>query len=143
MTDEIQKRGRGRPTKYKPEYCDLVEKHMGQGLSLMAFAGILGVARSTIQEWCADQPEFAEAVDCAKAQRLLHWERAALKVATHGGGPGTAQIIAFGLKNMGGDEWHDTNRTEISGPKGGPVQTEEVSARDIIAGKLARGAPRS
>ena len=29
-------------------------------------------------------------------------------------------------------------KSEVSGPNGGPIQTEEVSARDIINGKLAR-----
>ena len=34
-------------------------------------------------------------------------------------------------------------RMEHSGPNGGPIQTEEVSARDIINGKLARLVARS
>lgn len=35
------------------------------------------------------------------------------------------------------------DRREHSGPEGGPIQTEEVSARERIAGKLSRLAARS
>jgi transposase len=131
----------GRPTKYDPAFCEIVETEMANGLSLGAVAGILRVARSTINEWMEHYPEFSEAVSRAKAGRLLHWERAALNVATRGGGPGTATIIVFGLKNMGGDDWTDITKTEISGPGGKPIQTEETSARDLLAGKLARLTP--
>lgn len=34
------------------------------------------------------------------------------------------------------------DKVELTGKDGGPVQVEEVSARDILAGKLARIAPR-
>ena len=36
-----------------------------------------------------------------------------------------------------------SDKSEISGPDGGPIQTKEVSARDIVAGKLAGIAARS
>lgn len=111
---------------------------MGRGLSLGAVAGIIGVARSTINEWMEQHAEFSEAVSRAKAKRLLHWEETALNVAKAGGGPGAATMIVFGLKNMGGDEWSDTTKTEVSGPGGKPIQTEETSARVILASKLAR-----
>ena len=137
-TSAPEKHAGGRPSKYDPAFCDLVVETMRTGLSLTAFAGEIGVARSTINEWMDAHPEFSEAVSRAKASRLLHWERAALNVAVRGGGPGTATVIVFGLKNMGGDEWSDTTKTEVSGPGGRPIQTEEVSARDLVASKLAR-----
>lgn len=128
----------GRPSKYDPAYCDVVENEMAAGLSLGAVAGVLGVARCTINQWMEQHPEFSEAVSRAKSARLLHWERAALNVASQGGGAGSSTIIVFGLKNMGGDEWTDTTRTEVSGPGGKPVQTEDVSARELVAGRIAR-----
>jgi transposase len=128
----------GRPSKYDPAFCDVVLKEMANGLSLTAVSAIIGVTRATINNWMAEYPEFLEAVTRAKANRLLHWERVALNVASQGGGPGSATVVVFGLKNMGGDEWSDTTKTEVSGPGGGPIKTEETSARDIIAGKLSR-----
>lgn len=115
---------------------------MGEGLSIGAFAGHIGVARSTINEWIEQYPEFSEAVSRAKAKRLLHWEREALRVARTGGGPGTATIIVFGLKNMGGDEWTDKVVTEHTGKDGGAIKAEALipddlrAALDAIAGKV-------
>lgn len=104
---QAEKHAGGRPTKYEQRFCQEVEAAMGEGLSLTAFAGLIEVDRSTIDAWREAHPEFSLAVNRAKAKRLLHWERAALKVSEKGGGPGTATVIVFGLKNMGGDEWRD------------------------------------
>jgi transcriptional regulator with XRE-family HTH domain len=114
----------GRPSKYESGFCDQVEAAMAEGLSLGAFAGQLGVARSTINEWMENHPEFSEAVSRAKAKRLLHWERRALDVAKEGGGGGAATMVIFGLKNMGGDEWADVQRQELTGKDGGPIQAQ-------------------
>lgn len=102
----------GRPTKYDPSYCDLVEEEMGKGFSLTAFAGIIGVSRSTITEWMNVNPEFSLAVNRAKAKMLLAWERKSLKVADNGGTGGQSTLIIFGLKNMGGDEWAEKSETK-------------------------------
>ena len=99
---------------------------MAKGYSLTAFAGILGVNRDTIDAWMHAHQEFSEACRRAKAKRLLQWERAAMKVAAKGGGHGQSQIIAFGLKNMGGNEWRDKQEHEHSGPRGGPLQFQKV-----------------
>lgn len=135
---EPKKGAGGRPTKYDPAFCEQLVEFCSQGYSLTAYAGSIGVCRNTLTEWAGAHPEFLVAVSRAKAVRLLHWEGAALKVATKGGGPGTSTMIIFGLKNMGGDEWSDTTKTELSGPGGGPIKTEETSARELLSGKLAR-----
>lgn len=127
----------GRPTKYDQVFCDRVEEEMGKGFSLTAFAGILGVARSTINEWMSANPEFSEAVNRGKAKRLVHWETAAMKVAERGGGPGTATVIVFGLKNMGGDEWADRNETRVTGKGGGPVQVQHIDLSKMTDEQLA------
>jgi transcriptional regulator with XRE-family HTH domain len=114
----------GRPTKYDPAYCDQVEAVMGEGYSLSAFAGKIGVSRSTINEWMEHHAEFSEAVSRSKVKRLAHWEETALKVAKEGGGAGSATVVVFGLKNMGDDEWADVQRTEMTGKDGGAIKTE-------------------
>ena len=102
----------GRPSKYDPRYCEMVIEDMSKGYSLTAFAGLIGVNRDTIHEWTKEHPEFSEAVTRAKAARLRNWEDVAIKMRTNGGGPGGATITVFGLKNMGGDEWSDTQKLE-------------------------------
>lgn len=66
---------RGRPSKYKPEYCDLVVEHMEKGLSFEAFAAVIKVNRDTIYEWEKVHPEFAEAKKNASDANLLFWEK--------------------------------------------------------------------
>lgn len=131
------------PLLYREEYCDLVEEKMGEGFSLAACAGIIGVSRETLTKWTQNHPAFREAVDRGKSRRLLHWERAALSVAAYGGQGSRSTMIAFGLKNMGGDEWADVQKNEHSGPGGGPIQTqtEITSARELLSRKLDRLAP--
>lgn len=114
----------GRPTKYEPRFAEEVEEFMGQGYSLGAFAGHVGVARSTLTEWAENYPDFSVAVSRAKAKRLLQWETSALAVARAGGGPGAATMIVFGLKNMDDGDWRDKTEQELTGKDGGPIQTE-------------------
>lgn len=134
-----EKRPVGRPSEYDPAYCAEVEAFMAEGFSLTAFAGKLGVSRATIDNWTKAHPEFLEAVSRAKAKRLMHWEGAALRVSEKGGGPGTATIIVFGLKNMGGDEWADKREVELSGALGvtyvaPPPSAAEPSEEDYETG---------
>jgi hypothetical protein len=114
----------GRPSLYRPEYCQAVLDDMAAGYSLMAFGGLIGVDRSTLLEWARVHQDFSLAVSRGKALQLRKWETDAHRVAQKGGGPGTATIIMFGLKNMGGEEWREVTRVENTGPDGLPIQTE-------------------
>ena len=70
MSGDQPKHPGGRPTDYRPEYCELVVAEMAKGYSLGAFAATVGVARRTITEWMAVHEEFSLAVSRAKAARL-------------------------------------------------------------------------
>lgn len=64
----------GRPTKYKPEYCEAIVESLRQGNSLLQFAVSIGVVKSTLQEWKAEHPEFSAAYTRAVAVGEAHWE---------------------------------------------------------------------
>lgn len=100
----------GRPSKYRESYCDEVIAAGDQGLSLTAFAGMIGVARSTINEWMAEHAEFSEAVKVHGAKRCLHLEQTMLSAEQ---GPRVTARI-FALKNAAPDEWKDKVHTEVS-----------------------------
>jgi hypothetical protein len=93
----------GRPTKYSDVYCDEVIETMGTGLSLTAFAGVIGVARSTINVWMGEHPEFSEAVKIGTAKRVHYLERRLLDGEI---GPRVTSHI-FALKNADPEEWRD------------------------------------
>jgi hypothetical protein len=113
----VRKHAGGRPTDYRSEYCADLEEDMAKGYSATAWAGKIGVSRQTVDNWAKAHPEFLEALSRAKARRLRHWEAAGLRIAADGGSGGTATIVTFGLRNMGGDEWQAAEKTErtISG----------------------------
>lgn len=94
-----------RPTKYKPEYCDAVVEHMSDGASLTSFAAEIDVARSTINEWIDNHPEFSESVKRGKAKCAAWWEALGRNNAMTG--DGNATLVIFGLKNMGAEDWRD------------------------------------
>lgn len=83
---------------------------MGLGLSLTAFAGCIGVARSTINEWIDNHAEFSEAVKIGQAKRTLILEQQLL--SSEQGPRVTARI--FALKNAAPDEWKDKTEQDVN-----------------------------
>lgn len=118
----------GRPSKYDPRYCAEVVKHMNDGASLTSFAAEIDVARSTINEWIAQHPEFSEAVSRGKAKCLAWWEKINRENAQNGKGNPTSCI--FGLTNMSAEnEWKHKQEIEHTG---------SVSIRDEILKRRER-----
>ena len=70
-----------------------------------------------------------------------------MKVASSGGGPGTATVIVFGLKNMGGGEWADKSEVKNTGALGSydvaklaGLSIEELRAFEETLARIASGA---
>ena len=97
----------GRPTLYKPEYCEAVIRFMGDGYDLTAFAGSIGVSRESVYEWIGRQPDFRHAVAVAKGRRSFALQK---KLLTTKVGVGVTAAI-FALKNAEPDEWQDRYNT--------------------------------
>ena len=103
----------GRPTSYKPEYCEQVIAHMSEGASLTSFAASVDCSRATINVWMEAHPEFLEAVKVAKSKCATWWEKISRLNAVEGGG--NATLCIFGLKNMAPDEWREKQEIQHSG----------------------------
>jgi len=52
----------GRPSAYKPEYCELAHNYCLLGATAEELAGFFDVSRGTINNWIASIPEFATAL---------------------------------------------------------------------------------
>jgi hypothetical protein len=52
----------GRPTSYKPEYCELARNYCLLGATNEELAAFFDVTRRTVDNWIATLPEFAAAV---------------------------------------------------------------------------------
>ncbi len=125
----------GRPSKYSDAYCNEVIACLAEGHSVTAFAGRIGVARSSVFKWAAEIPEFSDALKVGQAKATEFWEAILVKIAKDGGGNATAAI--FGLKNRASDDWSDKTVQELTGKGGGPIEVADVStteaARLILA----------
>jgi hypothetical protein len=117
----------GQPTKYRPAYIDEVKDFMGQGYSISAFAGHVGVSRETVYEWERTIPEFAEALDIARGKRVAELEKGLLK-ESQAGPAVTARI--FALKNACPAEWRD--RVEHTGADGKDLVPAEVPVLEAV-----------
>jgi hypothetical protein len=64
----------GRPTSYRPEFCDDVIELGKQGKSLAQMCAHFDIARQTIDNWAEQHPEFLEALSRAKVHCQAWWE---------------------------------------------------------------------
>lgn len=129
----------GRPTKYKPEYCLVVEALARLGWTDAQMAEKLGVSMSTFSLWKTEYPEFSEALRIGKEPSDERVERSLYRMATgyrhmvkkpmevkDGGGTSHIEIIEyeehiapnptsmiFWLKNRRPDRWRDKQEVEV------------------------------
>src|SRR6476660_1459006 len=115
----------GRPTLYRPEYCQRAIEYMGQGFSLTALAGHLGMSKDAIYDWINLYPDFRHAVNMGRAARVAALETKLLSTSQ---GVGVTAAI-FALKNADPDEWQDRyySETKVS------VSVEQMSDADLLA----------
>jgi transposase-like protein len=98
----------GRPSLYRPEYCEAVIDYMGQGYSLSAFAGSIKVNKKTIYDWMQAHSEFSNAVSRAQMTRVAALEVKLLRSTK--GASTTASI--FALRNADPTEWRDVRSVQ-------------------------------
>jgi transposase len=129
----------GRPSKYRPEFCEAIIEHAATGASLVSFAGSIRVAKATLNNWAADIPEFSEAMQTAKAIAAHWWEERMRRIADGGGGPGAATVTIFALKNFAGEDWQDKSTHEHTGR----ITHAPLTYEEAIEEAARRGLPRS
>ncbi len=64
----------GRPTLYKPEYCERVVDMGKEGKSPAQMASALAVDKSTLTYWAEGFPEFSVALSRARTEAQTWWE---------------------------------------------------------------------
>ena len=105
----------GRPSKYQPEFCEIVISFGKDGMGKAEMASMLSVAYSTFDLWTQEHPEFSEAVKEAQRQSQAWWERKG-REATFGEVPGfNATSYIFQMKNRFKDDWRDKQDVDVKG----------------------------
>lgn len=63
----------GRPSEYRPEYCEKLIEFLREGRAFEQFASQCDVSINTTYEWAKKHPEFREAKKRAEALSLNWW----------------------------------------------------------------------
>ncbi len=120
---EVAPLTQGQPTKYKPEFCEMLILHMSQGLSFESFAADANVARATLYNWQDENPDFLDAHKTGEAKRMKFYESVGVS-GMSGHLPGfSASTWIFSMKNVA--KW--TDRQDLtSGDKPLPEAPPQV-----------------
>lgn len=116
----------GRPSSYKPEYCESLIDKMASGFSFEAFAGSVNVSKETAYNWCDKHPEFLYAKKIGFALCQLWWEtegHKGLRDKTF-----NSAIWIFNMKNR--FNWRDKH--EVDAKVDTVVQTKHQQAIDEL-----------
>ena len=95
----------GRPTKFRPQYCDMLIVHMSEGLSFEAFAGLVNVNLDTLYNWESLFPEFSDAKKIGVQKSRLFWETVGRQGAVGRIKNFNAASYCFNMKNR--FQWSD------------------------------------
>ena len=128
----------GRPTKYKPEYCELVLELANQGHSKASICRQLNVDWNTWDNWERNFPDFLNTTRRAKQLSLGWWEDQ--------GKTGiwsrdfNAQAYSLQIRNRFPDQWRDKIDVESSGTvtlRAELASAEQIRQSMIEAGELS------
>ena len=128
MSEVNEKRPRGRPTKYRPEYCDVIIELGKEGKSIAQMASHFDVDKASIFDWAAANADFSTALARAKAHSQTWWENAAQKNMDNRNF--NAQLWLKSVASRFRDDYTERQQTEITGANGGAIKTESVVAFD-------------
>jgi len=107
----------GRPTKYRPAFCDKIIEAGKIGCSRARFAVLCGISIDTLYQWAKEIPELSEALTLASAYSQDWWEEQGRKGAWDDKESGhylnssyTKQMAARFPK-----DWRENKQLELSG----------------------------
>ncbi len=121
----------GRPTDYRPEFCEQVVEYGKAGKSHVWIATELGVSRQTLYTWEEKHPEFLDAMTRAREFCQRWWEDAGqvgLEADKFNGG--------VWAKNMASrfTDWQEKKHVEHSGA----IDTSSKEQRDAAVSAAMR-----
>ena len=124
----------GAPTKFKPEYCQMLIDHMTKGYSFEAFAGRIGTSKRILYIWAKENDDFFQAKEIGFEKSRFYWETLANSAAMGrpyirydeddkeiGHYQANTTLVVFNLKNRFPSEWRD--RHEIHASADAPPET--------------------
>ena len=111
----------GRPSSYKPEYCEAVIEMGKQGFSVVEMAAEIGVHRSSLESaWPEAYPEFSEAFTHAKQCSQAWWERVGRDnlLIAQGGGTFQASVWSRSMAARFPHDWREASKVDHTSSDG-------------------------
>lgn len=131
MAANKPKRLEGRPSEYRPEYCQKLIEWMSEGRSFGTFGTTIDVTEETLGQWVVKHPAFAEAKAKAKIAERQWWETVA-RGAAAGKIKNSAQaVLIFSMKNKFPQHYNDRRQVELTGANGAPVAFSNMTEEQI------------
>lgn len=116
--------------KFNFDYCGMLLDHMSGGKSYHSFAGVIKVARSTLDRWEKHIPEWKQAKEIGQMCLLNAWEDIVIGQA-QGDIKGAPASTIFALKNLLPDSFKEN--TQLQGQGGVTVVIDTGVPRAIEA----------
>ena len=156
ISDETRPESRsvGRPSEYRPEFCQKAASLCVNGATDFEVAEELGVNVRTLYRWKAEFPDFRQALKVGKEladervkfslyHRAVGYSHQAVKIFMPAGaeGPVYADYIEhvapdpsaakLWLTNRMPDEWREKVVQEVTGKDGGPIEIDNARERNL------------
>jgi len=113
----------GRPSDYKPEYCQMLIEHMAKGGTFEGFAGVVNTTFKTLHNWAKKYPDFLHAKKLAFAKSKMFWDTIGLRIVISGRGN-----IKGWMYNMSNRfNWKESLDLNVGGQPGNPLNMNNVS----------------
>lgn len=129
MVKKVEKRPRGRPSKYRPEYCERVLEMAKEGLGWADYAAEFEIDRTTLYDWAEQHEDFSTALKRAKVLEQKWWENA--------GRTGlfadrfTALVWKTSMQARFRDDYTERKVQEVTGANGGAIKHEHAAKVDV------------
>ena len=106
-------RKRGRPTLYKPEYCEQVVEWGREGCSLHQIASRMGISLQCFAEWREKYKQFGESVTRARDLAQAWWEDVGMSGMRSR--EFNARVWEISVRNRFPESYRDQSTLELSG----------------------------
>ena len=115
--------GVGRPTKYRPEFCEQVIELGKLGKSIEQIGGALDVGTRTLFAWRDEYEEFQHALERAKEYEMIWWEeQAQTYMLEHKDGPKlNTGLWSRSMAARFPKKYRESVKQEITGKNGAPL----------------------
>lgn len=132
MTNETKPKGPGgRPSLYRPEYCERVLEFGREGMSVVEMAAEIGVSRNALEErWPEAHEEFREAFARARELSQAWWERQGRVGLT--AERFNAQVYSRSMAARFPKDWRESKEQRVTGADGGAVQIESGLTPELM-----------